>query len=245
MNEPKAEVAAGSGAMFDGIAGRYDALNRVMSLGVDRRWRRRAAAALALESGARVLDLATGTADLALEILRQFPDASVVGLDPSAKMLEIGAEKAAKEGVSQRFHIEVGAAESLDHADASFDAASIAFGIRNCVDRPRALGEMARVVRPGGRIAILEASEPGAGPMAALARFHIHQVIPRIGALFSGAREYRYLQESIAAFPPPAEFAAMMSVAGIEVVKLHPLMFGSCHLYIGESRIRGGAAESP
>lgn len=225
---------AGSGAMFDGIAHRYDLLNRLMSFGVDRRWRRKTVAALALPERARVLDIATGTADVALAIARRHPDCEVVGLDPSARMLEIGRDKIRKRELDDRIELQLGDAETLPYADDSFDGVTIAFGIRNVPDRLRALGEMARVTRAGGRITILELGEPRRGPMAALARFHIHTLVPRMGALLSGSREYRYLQQSIAAFPPAEEFADLMREAGMRVLAVHALTFGSCNLYVGE-----------
>ena len=226
----------GSGAMFDAIAHRYDLLNRVMSLGIDQRWRLRTVRALELKPGARVLDLATGTADVALAIARRHPDAHIVGVDPSERMLEVGRRKVTERGQEQTIELHVGDAQSLPFADASFDAVCIAFGIRNVPDRGRALREMARVTRVGGRVAVLELSEPGGGPLSALARFHIHTVVPRLGALLSGAREYRYLQQSIAAFPPAREFAALMEQSGLTVLRAEPLTFGVCHLFVGTPR---------
>jgi demethylmenaquinone methyltransferase/2-methoxy-6-polyprenyl-1,4-benzoquinol methylase len=237
----------GSGAMFDAIAGRYDLLNRLMSFGVDRRWRKKTVFALALESGSRVLDLATGTGDLALAVARRHPDAAVVGVDPSTNMLAVGRDKVARAKLGERIHLEPGDAQRLPFQDQSFDGVCMAFGIRNVTDRPKALREMARVTRPGGRIAILELSEPQRGPMSGMARFYIHTLVPRMGALISGSREYRYLQESIAAFPPSGEFAHMMSDAGMEVLAVRPLTFGVCHLYVGTpslgARRLGGAKE--
>src|SRR5262249_29476093 len=145
------------------------------------------------------------------------PDATVVGVDPSQKMLAIAAEKAARASAPIAFH--EGDAQSLDFPNASFDGVTMAFGIRNVPDRPRALREMARVTRRGGRVAILELAEPRRGPLGALARFHIHTVVPAIGGALSGAKEYSYLQRSIAAFPPSDEFAAMMEAAGLEVLR--------------------------
>ena len=226
--------AAGSGAMFDNLAKRYDLLNRLMSLGVDKRWRRRTVKALALEEGAVVLDLATGTADLALDIARRNPTVTVVGVDPSVNMLEVGRGKIAKAGLDGRVTLHEGIGEDLQFEPDSFDAVSIAFGIRNCTDRAQAIREMKRVTRAGGRIAILELGEPRGGFMAPMARFHIHQVIPRLGAWLSGAKEYRYLQESIEAFPPAEEFAALMSECGLEMVEVVPFSFGSCHLYVAQ-----------
>lgn len=228
------EPRGGSGEMFDAIAPRYDLLNRLLSLGIDQRWRRLLVERLALKPKARVLDLATGTADLAIMIARLAPDAHVVGVDPSTEMLRVGNVKVEAAGLTERVRLEVGNAEELSaFANHSIDAVSMAFGIRNVPDRGRALRELARVTRPGGRIAILELSEPRGGLLGPLARFHVHQVVPWLGALLSGAREYRYLQKSIAAFPPPQEFALLMKESGLVVESVQALTFGVCHLYVG------------
>ena len=224
--------ADGSGAMFDRIAARYDAMNRVLSFGLDRGWRRRTVRALALGAAPRVLDLATGTGDLAVDLARAHPDATVVGLDPSRQMLAIAQRKLVRAGLADRVQLVVGDAQALPYRDDELDAVTIAFGIRNVPDRARALREMARVVRPGGRIAVLELGEPRRGLLARAARFHTRHVVPRLGALLSGAREYRYLQRSIAAFPPADEFAALMTGAGLRVLEVAPLTFGVCTLYL-------------
>jgi len=248
-------VRPGSGAMFDRIARRYDLLNRVLSLGLDRRWRRLTVAALELRSGRRVLDLATGTGDLALAMLRGCAGASVVGLDPSPAMLAIARDKASRRGVRVEttetatetgpeaggLALGVGEAEHLPFADRVFDAVAIAFGLRNVPNRERALREMARVTRPGGRIAVLELGEPRGPLLGRVARLHIHVIVPRLGALLSGAREYRYLEKSIAAFPPPDEVARMMERSGIEPLEARPLTFGVCHLFVGRVRPQGAA----
>ena len=223
----------GSGQMFDGIAERYDFVNRVISLGIDQGWRKKTVEALNLTSGARVLDLATGTADLALLVAAAEPTARVVGVDPSERMLAVGREKVAKAGLSGRITLESGDAEALPFEPRSFDGVCIAFGIRNVPDRDRALREMARVTKPGGRVAILELSEPR-GVLGPLARFHVHTVVPWVGALLSGAKEYHYLQRSIAAFPPAQEFAEHMRRAGLDVLSVISLTFGVCHLYVAE-----------
>jgi demethylmenaquinone methyltransferase/2-methoxy-6-polyprenyl-1,4-benzoquinol methylase len=219
--------------MFDAIAARYDLLNRLLSFGIDRRWRRRLVERLELQPGALVLDHATGTADLAISIARSHPEVRVIGVDPSAEMLRIGRAKVEAGGLAARVSLETGDAENLSgFAERSVDAISMAFGIRNVPDRARALREMARVTRPGGRIAILELSEPR-GVMGPLARLHVHQIVPWLGSLLSGAKEYRYLQRSIAAFPPPQVFADLMRENGIVVGRVEPLTFGVCHLYVG------------
>jgi len=222
----------GSGAMFDAIAARYDLVNRVISFGVDQSWRKKTVRALSLRAGARVLDIATGTADLALLIAEAEPSAEVVGLDPSIAMLEVGRQKVENRGLSSRITLVEGGAEALPFPDDSFDAVSIAFGIRNVPDRARALAEMARVTRPGGRVAVLELSEPRKGPLASLARFHVHTLVPHVGALLSRAPEYRYLERSIAAFPPVEEFATLMERSGLTRLEVLPLTFGVCHLYV-------------
>jgi demethylmenaquinone methyltransferase/2-methoxy-6-polyprenyl-1,4-benzoquinol methylase len=205
-----------------------------MSLGVDKRWRRRTVRSLQLNPGDKVLDLATGTGDLAIDIARRHPEVTVVGVDPSVGMLDIGRGKIAKAGLDHRITMREGIGEELPFPDNTFNAVTIAFGIRNCTDRPQAIREMKRVTKPGGRIGILELGEPRGGFMAPFARFHIHQVIPRLGAWLSGAREYRYLQESIEAFPPSEEFAATMTECGVHMLEVVPFSFGSCHLYLAE-----------
>jgi demethylmenaquinone methyltransferase/2-methoxy-6-polyprenyl-1,4-benzoquinol methylase len=232
-----AQARGGSGQMFDAIAARYDLLNRVLSLGVDQGWRRKTVDALEIQPGYRLLDLATGTADLALQLAARYPDTSVVGLDPSSGMLEVGRRKVGAAGACARIQILRGSAETLPFQDGSFDGITMAFGIRNVPDRPQALREMARVLRPSGKLAILELSEPQGGAIGPLARFHIRTLVPRIGALLSGAREYRYLQQSIAAFPAPAEFGELMTRAGLAVSRIVPLTFGVSCLYVAT---RGG-----
>lgn len=243
----EAPVRPGSGAMFDRIARRYDMLNRVLSLGLDQRWRRLTVAALRLEPDHRVLDLATGTGDLALAMLRSCPGASVFGLDPSPAMLEVARHKweqqSAADGMTPAaLELGVGEAEALPFDDGDFDAVAIAFGLRNVPDRERGLREMARVTRPGGRIAILELGEPRGPVLGRLARLHIHVILPRIGALLSGSREYRYLEKSIAAFPPPEQVTAMMDRCGIEPLEARRLTFGACYLFVGRVRAPEEAA---
>lgn len=228
----------GSGAMFDAIAARYDTLNRILSLGLDQGWRRKAVAALALRSGARVLDLATGTGDLAIAIAETHPDATVVGVDPSRNMLSEGTRKVEDMRLSKRIEMQQGDAQALPFEDETFDGVTIAFGIRNVPDRAQGLREMARVTRFGGRVVILELSEPRSGVMGVLARTYVHEIVPRVGGLLSGAKEYRYLQRSIAAFPPADEFARMMDDAGLDVLETVALTFGVAHLYVGTPKRR-------
>jgi demethylmenaquinone methyltransferase/2-methoxy-6-polyprenyl-1,4-benzoquinol methylase len=223
----------GSGAMFDHIARRYDLLNRMMSLGLDQRWRRilldRAGA-----RPARVLDVATGTGDVAIAAARRWSEAEILGLDPSKEMLAIAALKVQREGLEPRIRLIEGDAQALTLENESFDLVTIAFGIRNVPDRARALGEMNRVLKPGGTLAILELGEPSDGPLVAAARAYVHGVVPALGAMLSSKNEYEYLAKSIAAFPSANEFARQIAEAEFREVSVHRLMLGGVHVFVAE-----------
>lgn len=233
---PSTSLRLGSGQMFDRIAGRYDMVNRVLSLGLDTSWRTKASRALGLapnESG-EVLDLATGTGDLAIRIAVLHPQIRVIGTDPSPNMLAVGPPKLARKHLSSRVELLSGDAQATGFKDGRFVGATIAFGIRNVPDRMLALREMTRVIKSGARVVVLELGEPNVGILGPFARFHVRHVVPRIGAFLSGEKEYKYLQTSIAAFPPAPEFAAMMERAGLTEVTHTPLTFGACTLYVGK-----------
>ncbi|MEZ6186240.1 MAG: ubiquinone/menaquinone biosynthesis methyltransferase [Planctomycetota bacterium] len=219
----------GSGDMFDQIAPRYDLMNRLISLGLDKRWRTRLVRSLAPTEPRRLLDVATGTADVLQALRKAYPECEVVGLDPSAEMLRYGVHK-----LDARSWLVRGDGQRLPFPDDHFDGCCISFGIRNVPDRPQCVRDMVRVTRPGGRVSILELSEPrGWGPLALASRFHMHQVVPRLGAALSGATEYKYLSRSIAAFPPATEFAALLEECGLREVQVQPMNFGVAHLYVG------------
>ena len=228
-------TADGSGAMFDRIAERYDRLNRIMSVGLDRGWRRKLVNALDVETG-RVLDLATGTADVAMAIAEAHPQVTVIGVDPSRQMLQVGDGKLVAANLSDRIELRQGDAQALAFDDDYFEASCISFGIRNVPDRLLGLREMARVTRPGGVVAILELTEPQGGLLAPFARLHVHHIVPRLGAWLSGEKEYRYLQQSIAAFPPPKEFCAMLEQANLKVERATSLGLGAAHLFVARSQ---------
>jgi demethylmenaquinone methyltransferase/2-methoxy-6-polyprenyl-1,4-benzoquinol methylase len=222
------------GEMFSAIAPRYDFLNRLLSLGRDRTWRREAVSRILPARGGRHLDVATGTADVALEILRQKGDgAYVAGADISLEMMRIGREKASRPGKPGRIAFVRAPCESLPFRDGAFDSASIAFGIRNVGDRERGLGEMCRVVRHGGQVVVLEFSKPEGTAFGALYRFYFTKVLPRVGGLISKRSAYAYLPESVQSFPAPPAFAEMMRAAGCEIVEHYPLTFGIVTLYVG------------
>lgn len=233
-NETRVETADGSGAMFDGIARRYDLMNRLISFGLDKIWRKKLLRSLGhLKSGDVVLDVASGTADVALAIARTFTGTRVIGLDPSAGMLGVGREKVSAAGLESAVELVVGDAQAMAFQDNQFAASTISFGIRNVPDRLLALKEMARTTRPGGYIAVLELSEPQGGFLAPFARFHIRHFVPWLGSILSGSKEYRYLQASIAAFPPPQDFATLMAEAGLVELRVEAMTFGVAHLYVG------------
>jgi demethylmenaquinone methyltransferase / 2-methoxy-6-polyprenyl-1,4-benzoquinol methylase len=221
-------------SMFDRIAPRYDLLNRLLSAGIDVRWRRAAADWLELAPGSLVLDLCTGTADLLVEVLRRDPSHRGVGVDLSSGMLVRGARKLAARGLAGRAALASGDAERLPLREARFDGALVAFGIRNVGDRLQALREIRRVLRPGGRLVVLEFSMPR-GPLGALYRFYFGQVLPRVGRLVSGdGAAYSYLPASVAVFPEPPAFGALLQEAGFGAASWRALTAGIAHLYRAE-----------
>lgn len=219
--------------MFAAIAGRYDLLNRVLSLGLDRRWRQEATHAAFAGGAARVLDVATGTADLALAMKRYRPEAEVVGVDFVEEMLVLGRRKARRQGLAVR--LEQGDGLALPFDDATFDAVTIAYGLRNFADTGRGLREFYRVLRPGGRLVVLEFPPPPKGAFGRLFRLYFLRVLPRIGGLVSGqGGAYSYLPDSVLKFPPPAELARALEDAGFSEVRYKLQTFGVSALHTGE-----------
>jgi demethylmenaquinone methyltransferase/2-methoxy-6-polyprenyl-1,4-benzoquinol methylase len=228
--------------MFAGIAGRYDLLNHLLSGNTDRRWRRAVAQTLrpALVEGARVLDVACGTGDLSLA-LSEAGRAEVVGVDFCRPMLEIAARKG-PEGARPIPYVE-GDALQLPFADETFDVATIAFGLRNLSSVEEGLRELRRILKPGGRVAILEFSEPVLPGFRQLFRFYFTRVLPRIGGIVSGSRgAYEYLPRSVSAFPNQRRLAGMLKSAGFEEVEYRNLTGGVAALHTGRRERRTHAA---
>jgi len=223
--------------MFDQIAARYDLLNLVLSGGLDRRWRRRAVRALALSGRERVLDVCTGTGDLAMAALRARAGArDVVGVDFAGAMLARARDKARRAGLGGRFHLAQGDATRLPLPAASVDAVMVAFGIRN-VERPAdALAEFRRVLRPGGRLAVLEFGQPRSALVRAVYGWYGRHVLPRIGRAVSRHPDaYEYLPASVAAFPAGGAFVTLLRHAGFEAATAVPLTFGIVYLYVART----------
>jgi demethylmenaquinone methyltransferase/2-methoxy-6-polyprenyl-1,4-benzoquinol methylase len=220
--------------MFDAIAPRYDLLNHLLSAGIDRRWRTRAIRTLQLTGRETLVDVCTGTADVALSATGA---ARVIGVDFAGAMLQLGLGKIRRAGEERRIALVRGDALRLPVADASADAVTIAFGIRN-VQRPEiGCAEMARVLRPGGRLAILEFGMPRVPGVRALYEWYFHSVLPFIGRRISGhGGAYSYLPASVGSFPPPAEFVTVLRQAGFADVRAVPLTFGVVYLYTAVKR---------
>ncbi len=219
--------------MFDRISDGYDRVNRFLSLGLDRGWRREATASLSPEPHKRYLDLGCGTGDMALEILRQTPEALVVGIDPSQGMLDMGAGKVAAAGLEDQILLKAGDARSLEFPDNHFDGSITAFCIRNVTERLRALTEIRSAVKPGGILVILELTEPPGPVMRPLFRIYSRLVMPLVTRIMSSAPAYRYLADSMAHFPDPETITSMMKEAGFTDVSFRPMTLGIVHLFVG------------
>lgn len=224
-------------SLFDSIAGDYDKLNHILSLGVDRAWRRKALKWIVdKEQPGQILDIACGTGDFSLEIAEHSDaDTMVTGIDLSEGMLEVMARKVCAAGLESRIHAECGNGEEMRFENDSFDRATIAFGIRNFENREKALMEILRILKPGGRLVILELSVPSNAVLRWIYCLYFTKFLPWIGGMVSGDKAaYRYLPASVLNFPGKDEWMDVMKDCGYKKVMHKPFTFGICRMYIGE-----------
>ncbi|WP_448520150.1 bifunctional demethylmenaquinone methyltransferase/2-methoxy-6-polyprenyl-1,4-benzoquinol methylase UbiE [Rhodoflexus sp.] len=227
----KAQVAD----MFDNISPRYDLLNRILSGGIDIYWRKKAVRKLAAVRPQLILDIATGTADLAIEALSALKPKKIIGVDISEGMLAFGRKKLEKMGLQDKIELRSGDSEALPFANDTFDAAMVSFGVRNFENLDKGLADICRVLKPGGMLMVLEFSQPTAFPIKQLYEFYSKHILPRIGKTISkDSFAYDYLPESVKAFPYGEEFLQHMRGAGFSDTQCETLTFGISSIYTGK-----------
>lgn len=230
LNKKSENVAA----MFNSIAAKYDFLNHFLSLGIDKLWRRRLVKQLAKSNPNQVLDIATGTGDLAIQLAKHHKSVSITGVDISENMLNIGREKILKRKFEGRINLKQANSMSLPFAVGEFDAAMVAFGVRNFEDLSKGITEIHRVLKDGGSLYILEFSMPSKFPMRNFYRFYFRKVLPFVGGIVSGSKSaYTYLPESVFAFPEKEKFVEIMANAGFKNCSYKRLTFGVASIYVG------------
>lgn len=218
--------------MFNDIAGKYDFLNHFLSMGIDKGWRKKAIRIIAAGAPKRILDVATGTGDLAITANKYLPEANITGVDISEGMLSVGHKKLNDLRLTDRIQLQLADSEAMPFGDQQFDAVMCAYGVRNFENLEQGLREMHRVLSPGGRFAILEFSKPKKFPVAQLYQFYFSAILPTIGKIVSRhSKAYTYLPESVAAFPEGEEFCSLLKKCGFKDVKARPLTFGITTLY--------------
>ncbi len=220
--------------MFDRIAPRYDLLNHTLSCSIDRLWRRRVVSIVGRRHPRHVLDIATGTGDLAIALARRIDGVRVTGVDLSEQMLAVARRKVEASGLADRIELEQGDAEHLTATSDRADAVTVAFGVRNFADLDAGLAELHRVLRPGGEVAILEFSRPRNRIFRALYEFYSYRILPRIGGAVSRDKQaYKYLPASVGAFPAPEAFLATMRRAGFTDCRARSLSCGIAQIFTG------------
>lgn len=219
--------------MFDNIAPAYDKLNHILSLNIDKFWRRRAMAWLKPFKPQTILDVATGTGDLALLIEKKLNPKKIVGIDISEGMMDIGRKKVKKKGLENTISFAKENCENLSYSNSSFDAITVAFGIRNFANLDQGLSEMYRVLKPGGQLAILELTSPEKAPMKQLFNFYSNSIIPLLGRMLSkDTKAYHYLPQTIKSFPQGERMTTIIKQVGFKQVEFKRLTFGICTFYM-------------
>lgn len=225
----KAQIAE----MFNNIAFKYDFLNHFLSLNIDKVWRKKVVNILSEKQPKQILDVATGTGDLAIASLKANPE-KIIGIDISEGMLKIGLEKIKKKGLSDKISLQLGDAELIPFADNTFDASTVSFGARNFENLNKGLSEMHRVLSPEGIVVVLEFTMPSKFPIKQLYQFYFKYILPTLGKLFSKDNSaYTYLPESVQAFPQNEEFIVQLEKAGFKDCKYKKLSFGIAAIYTG------------
>ena len=220
--------------MFNNISKTYDFLNHFLSLGIDVIWRKKAINELKKDHPELILDVATGTGDFAFEALSMLKPEKIIGVDISQGMLDIAGQKIARRNLQEKFEVKLADSEKLPFEGNRFDAVTVAYGVRNFENLETGLGDMLRVLKPGGKAVVLEFSKPKRFPVKHLYNFYFNYITPGIGKLFSkDPRAYTYLPESVAAFPDGAAFISLMEKVGFINTKCRPLAFGICSIYTG------------
>ena len=220
--------------MFNSIAFRYDFMNRFLTAGIDIRWRKKAIQQLMDSQPKQILDVATGTADVAILTCQMLQPEKITGIDISEGMLELGRKKLASLHLTDRIELLKGDSELLSFADNSFDAVTVAFGVRNFQNLQKGLTEMLRVLKPGGRLVVLEFSKPSQPVFKALSNFYMNVITPAIGRLFANNQSaYQYLNDSVQAFPEGQPFLSILQEAGFTKTYLKRLSLGICTIYCG------------
>jgi demethylmenaquinone methyltransferase/2-methoxy-6-polyprenyl-1,4-benzoquinol methylase len=223
--------------MFDRISPKYDRLNHLLSLNIDKTWRKKTAKAVAKSQPETILDLATGTGDLAIALAKYNPQAHIIGLDISEKMLEIGKAKIAKQGLDNQIDLRLGDAAALPFESQFFDAVTVAFGVRNFENLQLGLSEICRVLKPNGQVYILEFSMPERFPIKQAYRLYFKQILPKIGKQVSKDDwAYSYLPESVERFPKPAAFLQTLNDNGLSEASTRSLTWGIATLYTARKR---------
>lgn len=220
--------------MFDEIAPRYDVLNRFLSAGIDVSWRRKALAKLKELKPKLMLDVATGTGDVAIMAARELQPEKIIGIDISEKMLEGGRVKVSAKGLETVIELKSGDSETINFPDATFDAVTVAFGVRNFENLEKGLSEIHRVLKPGGRLVVLEFSKPLIPGFRQLCNWYIGFITPRIAGTVSNKKAYQYLNNSIKAFPEGKQFVAVLNKIGFTNTTCKPLTLGICSIYCGD-----------
>jgi demethylmenaquinone methyltransferase/2-methoxy-6-polyprenyl-1,4-benzoquinol methylase len=230
--EKKDQVAK----MFDSIASRYDFLNRFLSLGIDVQWRKKAISQLKELQPQIILDVATGTADVAVMMYKILHPRKIIGIDISNGMLELGRKKIEKQNLQQFIELQNGDSETINFPDNSFDAVTVAFGVRNFQNLEKGLEEMRRVLKPGGKLVVLEFSRPAKKIFRLLCDVYMNIVTPQAGRVFAHNKDaYQYLNHSVRAFHEREQFTAVMKQAGYSKIYFKPLTFGVCCIYCGSN----------